>query len=160
MYDKCSVVPPILPHNKEYRQLCEKQRHSILDENWPCFTFLSGSLHGADSIGDDHTFFDTDPLGRNATLLAKNADLVDFTPREAGKSFTIQYNYAGISLSYSPLTKTCSFINISRWDASKGFRLYIKDHHSDDILIDSSQLPISNVVVCSTKWVRIWLGRA
>ncbi|TKY84803.1 hypothetical protein EX895_005883 [Sporisorium graminicola] len=113
----CSVKPPLLPNNHLYTQHCGDNSRTL----WPCFTHSSGSLYGTDILRFT-------PLGQfeeDGILLAKDADLVDFTPRDADRSFAINYYQVGIQLEYSPVRPGCGVLSVNKYDVNSKYRMTV-----------------------------------
>lgn len=149
----CSQHPPLLPHYYLYRDKCEDSGPFTFDLQWPCFQHRSGSLLGADVL----TSYPSPPS--NNIVYAKNADLKEFTPRNASSNFIVRYQYAGISMHYIALDSVCLLVVVERWDKKKGYKMWVTDDEGDEEVIahtDWSQA--SGAHVC-TKWVHLHLEK-
>ncbi|CDR88441.1 related to Mig1 protein [Sporisorium scitamineum] len=149
----CSDTPPLLPHNDEYHRLCENTFPNF-DLHWPCFTHVEGNLQGADipstAKGKESS--------HDSMILAKNADLVDFTPKDASKSFRIRYQEAGIDLTYFPRDARCRFILLEKWDEKSDYRLFVESEDDETLVADTDGRITSSAYIC-TKWTRIFLEK-
>ncbi|CDW97872.1 hypothetical protein [Sporisorium scitamineum] len=90
----CSSQPPLLPRNSEYLAACHEA--DFVKETavglWPCFRHVTGNLSGA------NIFPSSEDKDSKSRLVAKNADLTDFTPQDMMAPFTIRlYVLAGDS---------------------------------------------------------------
>ncbi|CDR88434.1 related to Mig1 protein [Sporisorium scitamineum] len=112
----CSSQPPILPRTLDYSKNCDNPEQ----QKTPCFTQISGSLFGATILPT------SDDITGHSLLLAKNADLTEFTPADQKTPFTIRYEYAGISLHYGPTDKlVCRKLRIEKWDAERNYSMAV-----------------------------------
>ncbi|SJX63462.1 related to Mig1 protein [Sporisorium reilianum f. sp. reilianum] len=150
----CSYKPPMLPRNDDFRYHCENT-FSDFDLHWPCFSHKQGSLQDADILppikGKEYVNDDI--------LLAKNADLVDFTPRNASEKFSIHYQHEGHTLTFFPQDDTkCFFVLVERWDSFSRYKLVVTPQDDTWTRADSGSANRSAVYIC-TKWTHIWVEK-
>ncbi|CDR88439.1 related to Mig1 protein [Sporisorium scitamineum] len=145
----CTTQPPALPHNDLYNQHCPFSSGDTSTSFWPCFAHASGDLYQADISADlNNPKYDNDNI-----LLVRDSDLAEFTPKDLARAFSIDYHQAGIRFEYAPITGGCVVLNLIKYNANSGYRMFITSGKDDasSIEVDTSENS-GNETTCSKMY--------